>query len=84
MNAPSNAAKAASILHHTWGVSSAKEAVILYDRLDAMNDEEFNAELEAAAGWGIYQAYELMNAMDIWGDIYSLAVSIDNCREELQ
>lgn len=84
MTTPSNAAKAASILHHTWGIESAKEAVVLYDRLDAMDEAEFAAELEAAAGWGIYEPYELMDSALIWANIWSLACSIDNCREELK
>lgn len=81
---PSNAAKAASILHHTWGVGTVQDAVALYDRLEHMPPAKFDAELEDASYWGIFEAYEQMDSARIWDNIHALARSIDTYREELQ
>ena len=83
MTTPSNAAKAASILHHTWGVEDCKAAVAIYDLLDAADEAEFDAYIDNAEGWGVYEAYEQMNSALIWENIHSLACSVDACIEEL-
>ena len=83
MTTPSNAAKAASILHHTWGIEDRKAAVALYDMLDAAGDEDFIIALESAENWGIYEAFESADIALLWENIHCLAESIDACFEEL-
>lgn len=83
MTTPSNAAKAASILHHTWGIEDRKDAVRIYDMLEAANEEEFANHLDCAACWGIYECFENLPIGQLWDNIHSLAESIDACFEEL-
>lgn len=83
MTTPSNAAKAASILHHTWGIESSKAAVEVYNLLEFLDEEDFARTIGAAEGWGIYECFENLPVGLLWDNIYSLACSIDTCREEL-
>lgn len=83
MTTPTPAAKAASILHHTWGIEDTRQAVAIYDRLDEADSEEFAGILNAAEDWGIYEAFESMSVVPLWNNIWCLAASIDRCREEL-
>lgn len=83
MTTPSNAAKAASILHHTWGIESRKAAVEVYNLLEFLDEEDFARTIDAAEGWGIYECFENLPVGLLWDNIYCLACSIDICREDL-
>ena len=84
----SDAAKAAALLHHTWGIPDAKAAVGLFDMLNSSADcDEFTRLLDCqdvfVFNWGIHPYYENLSASDLWQEVCMLARSIDGCREEL-
>lgn len=77
MTTPSNAAKAASVLHHTWGVTTNEAAIALYDRwmVDGFDDPH--------VGFGVWEPFEALPDEAVLASIEALALSIDQCREEL-
>ena len=78
MTEPSKAAKAAAILHHTWGVESYSTAVEIYDQgRDAPDLVELLEKYEA----GIWQELDHLTATEWWENVDALAASIDAARE---
>lgn len=76
---PTNAAKAASVLHHTWGVDGYEQAVLIYDQLAAHPDiyvDEFLEELEA----GRWAELDALSDAEWWENVEALALSIDAAR----
>lgn len=80
---PTNAAKAASVLHHTWGVDGYEQAVLIYDRVEqlmredkAHQIEDFLEELEA----GCWEPLDHLPVEDWWENVEALALSIDTAR----
>lgn len=78
MNKLSDAAKAASLLHHTWGVESVDQAVMLYD-LIASTDKPVVDVLEKY-GAGVWDAIDQMSQEAWWENVEMLAMSIDSTR----
>lgn len=78
MSKISNAAKAASLLHHTWGVETIDEAVRLYD-LIANSDAKIVDILEKN-GAGVWDAIDQMSQEAWWENVEMLALSIDSTR----
>ena len=78
MNHTSNAAKAASILHHTWGVADFETAAKIYDELADTHGsivdvlEKYNA--------GVWEALDQLPEGDWWENVECLALSIDAAR----
>ena len=81
MTTPSNVAKAAAILYHTWGVPDALSALQIYERLDS--GEAFEAVFHDGANCGIWERVDHLPERAIWNEIECLSRSIDQCREEL-
>ena len=77
MPKPSDAAKAASILYHTYGVQGYESAAALYDTL-AKNTAPISDILEAAPGAGIWNPLDSLSEYELWENIEMLALSIDN------
>lgn len=78
MSKISNAAKAASLLHHTWGIESIDEAVRLYDVI-ASSDTPVVDILEKHHA-GIWDAIDQMHENAWWENVEMLASSIDSTR----
>ena len=76
MTTPSLAAKAASILHHTWGVDGFDQAVKIYNEIDAAEPAQLVDILEMH-GAGVWEAIDLLDPSDIMENIEALALSID-------
>lgn len=81
MSTPTTAAKAAAVLHHTYGIDDRKVAAQIYDRLLA--GEPMNDVFDEHDGVGVWECVEQLNEKDIVDNIVSLAYSIDACFEEL-
>lgn len=79
---PSRAAKAAAILHHTWGIEDRELAAQLYDRLAA--GESMDDVLCLDPGRGVWECVENLSQEALWDNVVSLAHSIDACWEELR
>ena len=79
MSKISNAAKAASLLHHTWGVETIDEAVRLYD-LIAGDTEAHVVDLLEKYGAGVWDALDQMSQEAWWENVEMLALSIDSTR----
>jgi hypothetical protein len=76
---PSDAAKAASLMHHTFGIEGYAQALEVYNTLannPELNVEEYLAEL-GAGRWG-----ELDNLTEYewWENVDALALSIEAAR----
>lgn len=80
MKTPSNAAKAASILHHTYGVTTTHQAIELYDQCMAQG----LSPITDGFSWGIWEPFDPLAEELILASIEALALSIDQCREELK
>ena len=80
MSQPSDAAKAASILHHTWGVDSYSKALEIYNTLAADEDTRVAPLLERM-GVGPWDCVALLSDDEWWENVESLALSIDAARE---
>ena len=76
MTTPSLAAKAASILHHTWGVDGFDQAVKIYNEIDAAEPDQLVDILERH-GVGVWEAIDNLDPSDIMENIEALALSID-------
>ena len=79
MTTPSLAAKAASILHHTWGVDGFDQAVKIYNEIDAAEPDQLVDILERH-GVGVWEAIDNLDPIDILENIEALALSIDAAR----
>lgn len=75
MDTPSDAAKAASIAHHTWGVEDYATAVTIYNTLASSNIgvDEFLEQL----GCGRWEMVERISQERWWEEVEALALSID-------
>lgn len=80
MSKISNAAKAASLLHHTWGVETIDEAVRIYD-LIAGDTEAQVVDILEKYGAGVWDAIDHMSQEAWWENVEMLAVSIDSTRD---
>jgi hypothetical protein len=83
MTTPSNAAKAAAVLYHTSGVPDVKTAVQIYDELDACVEYDEIRQVLDKYNAPIYHGLESLHISEWCSNLYSLALSIDSCREEL-
>lgn len=80
MSKTSDAAKAASILHHTWGIQSYSQALIVYNELAArpeLNATDFLTEIEA----GRWAELDALSDDEWWENVEALALSIDAARD---
>lgn len=75
----SDAAKAASILHHTWGVDGFHQAVKIFNTIDT-TDADIIATLEKYQA-GVWGAIDQMPIDAWWENVVSLALSIDAAYE---
>lgn len=79
MSKISNAAKAASLLHHTWGVESIDAAVKLYDLIASDTKLSVEAILDDHCA-GVWEPLEQMSQEAWWENVEALALSIDATR----
>lgn len=83
MTQPTNAAKAASLLHHTWGVNCGDEydkALTIYHQLQDADHASYVDILEEHDA-GIWAPIETMHMIDWWENVECLARSIDEARK---
>lgn len=76
----SDAAKAASILHHTWGIDGYSQALLVYEAIANTHDlniSDFLEELEA----GRWAELDDLSDDEWWENVEALALSIDAARE---
>ena len=76
---PSDAAKAASLMHHTFGIEGYAQALEVYNTLansSELNVEEYLAEL-GAGRWG---ELDNLTEHEWWENVESLALSIEAAR----
>lgn len=78
---PSNAAKAAAIFCHTWGIVDERSAVKVYDRISADVHSVEATLLEKSAG--VWEHVSHLSDTDLWAEIQTLALSIDRCFRKL-
>lgn len=78
MSKISNAAKAASLLHHTWGVETIDEAVRLYDLISSSDTPV--VDILDKYGAGVWDAIDHMSQEGWWENVETLALSIDATR----
>lgn len=76
MNTPSTAAKAAALMHNTWGIDSYSLALEIYNVFESDDTilvvdylEEYNA--------GIWGELENLSELEWWENVVALAQSID-------
>ncbi len=80
MSKTSDAAKAASILHHTWGIGSYSQALIVYEAIannTDLNVSDFLTEIEA----GRWAELDALSDDEWWENVEALALSIDAARD---
>lgn len=76
---PTNAAKATSVLHHTWGIQGYGQALIVYEAIANTHDlniSDFLEELEA----GRWAELDALSDDEWWENVEALALSIDAAR----
>ena len=78
MSKISNAAKAASLLHHTWGVETIDEAVRLYDLI--ANSDSKIVDILDKNRVGVWDAIDQLSQEAWWENVEMLALSIDSTR----
>lgn len=79
MSQPSAAAKAAAILHNTWGVDGYSTAVKLYDLIGSAPECDVLDILESHQS-GVWSAIDNMPIAEWWENIETLANIIDMAR----
>lgn len=72
---PDDYAKAAAVMHHTWGVPTWEMALEIYQTIDADQDKRVAAILERY-GVGPWQCVELLDDGEWWENVEALAYSI--------
>lgn len=80
MSQPSNAAKAAAMLHHTWGLGSFEQALEVYNILGTkpeLDIVDFLTEINA----GIWAELDQLPITEWWENVEALALSIDAAHE---
>ena len=76
---PSDAAKAASLLHHTWGIEGYAQALEVYNTL--ANNSELNvADYLGALGAGRWGELDDLTEYEWWENVEALALSIEAAR----
>lgn len=76
MDQPSKAAKAAAILHHTWGVESYSTALEIYETGER-HPELGLAELLERYDAGVWNEIDHLKDCEWWENVHALALSID-------
>jgi hypothetical protein len=76
---PSPAARAASVLHHTWGIDGHHAAAAIYPRIMECETPEQLQEVLEDVGSGIWAQVEDLSLQDLQENIQCLAQSIDEC-----
>lgn len=77
--APSDAAKAAALMHHTWGIEGYSQALDVYNTL--ANNSELNVEeYLSALGAGRWGELDNLTEYEWWENVESLALSIEAAR----
>ena len=79
-----NAAKAAALLCFTSSVESREKAVEIYNQLDLADTDDQMIQILDQHGAAVWAAVGHMDMETWWANVYSLAVSIEECREELK
>lgn len=80
------AAKAASILHHTWGIDGYEQALEVYNTVGANPDMNVTEYLDSI-GAGIWGELENLSEDEWWEQVETLALSIvaaqawEQCRD---
>lgn len=85
MSKTSDAAKAASILHHTWGIDSYAQALLVYNELATrpeLDIVQFLEELNAGIWCALTDAG--LSEVEWWENVEALALSIDAARDYFQ
>ena len=76
---PSDAAKAASLMHHTWGIEGYAQALEVYNTL--ANNSELNvADYLGALGAGRWGELDDLTEYEWWENVEALALSIEAAR----
>lgn len=70
-----DAAKAASMLHHTWGLDSYSKALEAYNTIGANPDLDVVEYLDSL-GAGIWGELENLSELEWWEQVEALALSI--------
>ena len=70
-----DASKAASILHHTWGIDGYTKALEVYNTIGASPDLDVVDYLESI-GAGIWEPLDQMPVDEWWENVETLALSI--------
>lgn len=70
-----DASKAASIMHHTWGIEGYSKALEVYNIIGANPDLNV-AEFLESIGAGIWAELENLSELEWWENVESLALSI--------
>jgi hypothetical protein len=76
---PSDAAKAASLMHHTWGIEGYDQALEVYNTL-ADNSELNVADYLEALGAGRWGELDDLTEYEWWENVEALALSIEAAR----
>lgn len=79
MDQPSKAAKAAAILHHTWGVENYSTALEIYE-ISEKHPELDLVELLERYNAGMWHELDHLTHADWWENVHALAMSIDAAR----
>lgn len=80
---PTNAAKAAAIMHHISGSISPASAYALYDKLNDCETGEEMLDVLGEVGCPMWSVVEDLPPTNWWQIVECLAVCIDECRKEL-
>lgn len=81
-----DASKAASILHHTWGIDGYSKALEVYNTIGANPDMNVTEYLDSI-GAGIWGELENLSEDEWWEQVEALALSIvaaqawEQCRD---
>jgi hypothetical protein len=76
---PSDAAKAAALMHHTWGIESYSQSLEVYNTLADNIDIDIE-EFLSSIGAGRWSELENLTEYEWWENIESLALSIEAAR----
>ena len=75
-----DAAKAASMLHHTWGIDSYTKSLEVYNTIGADPNLDV-AEYLDSIGAGIWGELENLSELEWWEQVEALALSIVAAQE---
>ena len=80
MTTPSNAAKAAALMHCTSGVEDYDQALAIYTAL-ANDDGPVYAMLDKFPGVAMWDKLDALDDGDWWSEVTQLAQNIDDARK---